>query len=386
MREGEALPVDIGQWACGNSSACTKAKQRMEEPDSKPKAKGRKPNKRRNRNKSRGPPPTPSLKIVLRNLRLDLDHLVEFVTELVDRSNEKLAFKMSLNKEQLEALVQDQKTALETAEQFKQQQSNPPSEPGEDGEKANEESPPAASAPTNNASAQSSQYLQAAKVPRTFETPDPNSIATSVLYFLPPKSSARRGAIPGTLYMVLMAPELETIKSISEGEPAPGSTGPPSVDYSRAIAKRKLQLAAALDAMQSTKPDLDIHEAVNNKTWRIDEHETTTNFLETDDYKEYLETAKVSEEERNNRPKPAPGGGLQSAAAAADPPVAALVLHLQKKLELEKKRKQARRKESKKKKAASSNNNNNKIRKRGRKKKRPPKQPNGTAAPASGGG
>jgi len=209
-----------------------------------------------------------------------------------------------------------------------------------------------------------------------------NCITARILYMVPPKKTHRRGDKPGNAYLILQAPRIESLAPVKEppttiqeeGKPAAANDAPsskkpppPAVDYSRVLAKRRLMLRRALEAMQavvaadnqntSEADKLVLEESLNNKVWKIPakmnknrQHDRMVGTIfETPDYQQFLEQQAAAKEERQARPKPAPGGGVSTAATTEGgenvngQPVAALVLHLQKKQEEEKKRKTARR-------------------------------------------
>jgi Smg-4/UPF3 family len=379
-------------------------------------------NKKKRRNKrrrdprkgppsARGPPPTPALKVTIRNIFSP--NVAEIVRTLVSRANEKLTAldpKMGLDDVHLEQLVADENSALEAAKKWRAEKENASS----DNERANGENDGAMTMETDSVKEAATVDGLIADVDKNLHISiangvnsgnansasvggicqKGNQIMTRVLYFVAPKKTHRRGEKPGVAYLVLSAPPMETLDPVVEPatqEPLlngnyetatshssviPLATVPPStVDYTRDVAKRRLMLQKAFDAMQAVvaadsshnADAMVVEESVNSKTWKqqsphrsLPVDRMVGTIFDTDDYKQFLERTAKEEEQRLARPKPVPGGGIAHGGTITDAtaqPVAALVLHLQQKQEEEKKRKLAKRKtkETKAKKLVTSN-------------------------------
>jgi hypothetical protein len=180
-------------------------------------------------------------------------------------------------------------------------------------------------------------------------------IQTRVLYYVAPKKSKRRGEKPGVAYLILTPPPFEMLPTVLELSSSSKSNlsavvaskksmvllqnTPPPVDYAREIAKRKIVLQNALQALQAVAATdalhnanaLSVEEAMNPKIWKpivktkrnpLDRLMGT--IFDTPDYQEFMTKTARLKQERNARPRPAPGGGgatvlttgLSSSAAA----------------------------------------------------------------------
>jgi hypothetical protein len=383
-------------------------------------------NKKKRRNKrrrdprkappsARGPPPTPVLKVTIRNIFSS--NVAESVCSLVSRANEKLTAldpKMVLDEVHLAQLVADENSALEAEKMWRAEKENASSDnecaKGENDEGVAVEADAIKESETIDgliADVDKNLHISIANGINSENTSSANGggiclngnqITTRVLYFVAPKKTHRRGEKPGVAYLVLSAPPMETLAPVVEPRSSTATatqepllngnsetakshsslvTVPPStLDYTRDVAKRRLMLQKAFDAMRAVvaadsshnADAMVVEESVNVKTWKQQLPNRSSpvdrmvgNIFDTDDYKQFLERTAKEEEQRLARPKPAPGGGMAHGGFGADAmaqPVAALVLHLQHKQEEEKKRKLAKRKtkETKAKKLVTSNN------------------------------
>lgn len=353
---------------------------------------------------ARGPPLAPVLKVTIRNIHSGgTADVAERIRALIRSANEKLTAldpKLVLDEAHLKQLVVDDEKKLVVEVEADRNESADSAVNGDvKAEKAAAgDTTVDETKPDNESTAvkDTPEYLAAAIGANLHISDHENSvnlrnqIVTRVLYMVPPKKTRRRGEKPGVAYLVLTAPPVEILASVVEpaversdetvasqkstttaaSVTSSSSAPPPVVDYSRDVAKRRLMLQHALDAMQwvvsadaSNNVDaMVVQESVNSKTWKQQQQpllskavaraspldRLTGTIFETDDYLQFLEKTAKEEEQRKARPKPAPGGsmafGSGSAAAADAQPVAALVLHLQKKQEEEKMRKLAKRK------------------------------------------
>lgn len=358
-------------------------------------------NNKRRRDLRRGPrgcPPTPQIKVLIRNIRNIQDfgtaqQIIGFVRVLVERANEKLPDKrMQLSAQNLDRLVQQEQAALQEREMWEEslkviepepEEEANENEPNEDESATKDEGEDAAAAgddtemaveettaPKRTAAdivANVIPAMQSLKV-SSEATSVRDAITTTVMYICPPKKTRRRGEKPGCVYLLLTAPTLET-KAPPRTVPAPapvtnadGTIEPapvPYVDYTPEVTQRRLLLQLAVDSMTASALDdatskqewagSVVEEALNPKplksTFRPDRMHGTVQ--ETPDYVQFLERTAHEKQERSERPKPAPGGGLAAAMNAAGDngqPTAALVLHLQAKHDELNKRNKAKRK------------------------------------------
>lgn len=207
-------------------------------------------------------------------------------------------------------------------------------------------------------------------------------VTVRVIYVVPPKYSQRRGEKPGSIYLVLQTPPILS----RDGSKEPDGIAP---DYSKDVARCRLMLQRALDAMikvaqEDAKSQQDfalcqVELAPSVKTWTVrtsvvrNRNQVEGTLEQSVDYKEFLERVSKEAMERKSRPKPAPGGGTTVSSAmqtAGENQVAAIVLHLRKKKEEEKKKKNSKGKPSgkAKKKDTNDGSNNKKASKRRNKK------------------
>jgi hypothetical protein len=177
--------------------------------------------------------------------------------------------------------------------------------------------------------------------------------------------------------------------------PAPTPTPTPvvpTVDYSGAVAKGRLILVQAIEALEQQVQDDSkgphnyagciVEPSVSGKTWRhqygrVDRRE---NSIETTaDYKNWLQSLTQQREDLKARPKPAPGGGGLSTGEANENgmPISAIVAHLR-----------AKRQEAKRKKAGKKKKDkvDTKPKGGGGKKKKDPKRANASGVTTGGRG
>lgn len=162
----------------------------------------------------------------------------------------------------------------------------------------------------------------------------------------------------------------------SREEPAPEPVPPIAIDYSRDLAKGRLLLSQAIEALQRISQEdsnssqlfsnCRIEISMSGKTWRNQHHRQDRregSIESTNDYKNWLQSLTTKQEDLKNRPKPAPGGGSHNLSSdGADnngQPIAALVQHLKTK------RQQLKRKKLKKKKEKQADKKSKEGKKRG---------------------
>lgn len=352
----------------------------------------RKKNKRRNRDrfsKPRGPPQPPQVKVTFRKVA-NVDKygtakaMSELVEEIIKRANEKLVAdqKMEMDLASFRSVVENEEAALAARAEWEKKLADDIKKESEEEDKTQEEESheptetkeetcePSSDAAVNGlATDVKGLSLEEGKQASSL-------IVARLLYVVPPKKTRRRGDKPGYAYLVMSTPLIEnrtpdipekaTLEEATEAassEEKPVTETMPSVDYSRDVAERRLNLIRALEVLVAvavddakTKQDFSgciVEESTNGKAWkpssRWDRLEGTIE--ETPDYKAFLEKTEREKEELMARPRPSPGGGASSLATtpgASDngQPVAAIVMHLRKKQEEEKKRRQKRSKES----------------------------------------
>jgi hypothetical protein len=149
--------------------------------------------------------------------------------------------------------------------------------------------------------------------------------------------------------------------------PAPTPTPAPAVvltvDYSGAVAKGRLLLVQAIEALEQQAQDDSkgprnyagciVEPSVSGKTWRhqfgrVDRRE---NSIETTaDYKNWMQSLTQQREDLKSRPKPAPGGGGLSTGGETTEngmPISAIVAHLRAKRQEAKRKKTGKKKKDK---------------------------------------
>jgi hypothetical protein len=202
------------------------------------------------------------------------------------------------------------------------------------------------------------------------------TITVRPLYVVPARKTRRRGERSGTLYVLLISPKVDD-ESVNKSKdqspvvsPSPTTssgkasqktvTSTPSVDYTRQLARCRLLLSNALEALREVA-ELDsksqenfsgciVQESLNLKTWkppagRPDRREGTIE--STLEFKKWLESTEQQKEVLKSRPKPTPGGGVSGAGGEGvenGETVAALVQHLLAKKEEIKRKKTHRKK------------------------------------------
>jgi hypothetical protein len=355
-----------------------------------------------------GPPPSPSLKVTIRNIYAF--DVAQVVVNLVSAANEnslsalsvtakELVPKLVLDETSLQQMVNEAKLAEEATKKWKEEgDSKDVVSANSEAEKVNSSNDHVASSDKKiEMNASTSVDSLATVVARSLKIADEEinmnkkfgrneSVHARVLYMVPPKKTRRRVEKPGIVYLLLTAPAIEIklspvaeLQSVNEegnvqvdaavssahfDDITPSDCVLPTLDYSRDVAKGPLLLQNTLELLQVTatnlsSPPMMVEESRNTKVWKqqpfscrspVDRLAGT--IFETEDYQQFLEGNVRREEQLKARPKPAPGGGISMSGggtAAGLPgsesqPVAALVLHLQKKQEEEKKRKLAMRK------------------------------------------
>lgn len=398
----------VGSGAATAPSNAAAKKKRKRKPRRNPQWKGAAVSSKH------GPPLAPTLKVTIRNIyAVDVAQTIQ---NLVSAANEnsltalpmtakELVPKLLLDEASLQQLVNEAKLAEEATKNWKE---------GGDSKDAAEVNSVAEKIDSSNADVVSSDKANdpvsvdslATVVARSLKIADvesnPNkkfgksqSVDVRVLYMVPPKKTRRRGEKPGIAYLLLTAPAIETkLAPVLEMPPVsaegktqvdavtmngavdetkPSDCVPPTVDYSRDVAKGRLLLQNAVELLQvsatkASSPPMTVEESKNNKVWKQQPFSSRSpvdrlagTIFETEDYQQFLEGTVRREEQLKARPKPAPGGGMTSGGGATSAPgsdaqpVAALVLHLQKKQEEEKKRKLALRKTKDEKKGKPSN-------------------------------
>ena len=161
------------------------------------------------------------------------------------------------------------------------------------------------------------------------------------------------------------APSFTPVAAIAVAPTVPHSPSP-AAEHSRAVAKGRLLLVQAMEALTVTARDdargpqlfagCIVEPSMSGKTWRQQYHRPDRRegtIESTADFKQWLQSLAKLEEDLKARPKPAPGGGSTSAGSNPDGsgeanagPVAAIVMHLRAKRE-ESKRKKAKKKKEK---------------------------------------
>jgi len=352
-------------------------------------------NKRRKERKpagTKGPPPTPQVKVVIRNIQSaetygTAKQIIEgILTALVERANDKLTAKLVLDATNLNQLLQDEHTVLIARQEWEEgllQSSN--NDDDDDDDEDDEETKAADDDAARGEGKTDEKEQEQGDTPieleplvktmaqvlipaiQNLKISDSSvpGIATTVLYVVPPKKTRRRGEKPGCVYMLLTAPVLD-IQAPAVVAATAADTGfetmapipAPAIDYTQQVTHRRNLLLTAVEAMtqlaaQDAKGKQEwaacvVEESLNSKAWKtnLDTTRMPGTVEETSDYQQFLLDDKKTKEERLARPKPAPGGGLALALAAAEngQPMAALVLHLRAKHEEENKRKKAKRK------------------------------------------
>lgn len=364
---------------------------------------------------SRGPPLTPVLKVTIRKIGSlhgeDAGSVSSMIRGLICSANEKLSVldpKMVLDELYLKQLIDDENVAAVAAQKWKEEKEKVANVNGELKEdevegvvdtKAMDEGKGVYVGKFNSAPDSLAEAMDK-NLQLSDEINFKNQIVARVLYIVPPKKTRRRGEKPGTVYLILTAPPIERLAPVVEpaaewindsetvasqstvaasvtSSSAAVTPPPPAVDYSRDVAKRRLMLQHALEAMQdvvavdavNNVDSVMVEESISAKSWkqsirsRAPMDRMAGTIFETEDYQQFLSKTLKDEEQRRTRPRPTPGGGMASANGAgtdsSGQPVAALVLHMQLKQEEEKKRKQAKRKakDSKKKKSGPAEGN-----------------------------
>ena len=193
------------------------------------------------------------------------------------------------------------------------------------------------------------------------------TITVRPLYVVPARKTRRRGERAGVAYVLLIAPKVEhkhdnkvkeqdkkgphvvppteesTSENTSKASPKAVTSTPP-VDFTRQLARYRLMLSNALDALRQvaeedrTKQEFFsgciVEQSLNGKTWkpsggRPDRREGTIE--STLEFKKWLESTAQQKEALKSRPKPIPGGGVTGAGGDGQEngeAVAALVQHL----------------------------------------------------------
>jgi hypothetical protein len=192
------------------------------------------------------------------------------------------------------------------------------------------------------------------------------TITVRPMYVIPARMTRRRGEKAGTAYVLLIAPKVDdesvnrnkdqdkkdpsavrpletTISSDKSSRKTVTST--PPVDYTRQLARCRLVLSNALEALREVAA-LDsktqehfagciVEQSLNGKTWKIpagrpDRREGTVEA--SLEFKKWLELTVQQKEVLKSRPKPTPGGGSVPGVGGDGPEndetVAALVQHL----------------------------------------------------------
>ena len=176
------------------------------------------------------------------------------------------------------------------------------------------------------------------------------------------------------------APGAKTTTAAPKPTPKPSKSA--NADYSRAVAKGRLLLKQAVDALvqladedakaQQIYAGCSVEEAMSGKTWRHQNHRPDRRegtIESTSDFKNWLQSLTKQEEDLKARPKPTPGGGGLAMTAGVDgtengQQLSAIVMHLR-----------AKRQEAKRKKAKKKKEKNDKA--KGKKKKEGSKQRSG---------
>ena len=173
----------------------------------------------------------------------------------------------------------------------------------------------------------------------------------------------------------------------SASQPAAPISKSSHADYSRAVAKGRLLLKNAVDALiqladqdaktQQLYAGCIVEESMSGKTWRHQNHRPDRregSIETTSDFKNWLQSLAKQEEDLKARPKPAPGGGSLAMSTGVDgttiedgQQLSAIVIHLR-----------AKRQEAKRKKAKKKKEKNDKA--KGKKKKEGSKQRGGGGA------
>jgi hypothetical protein len=187
------------------------------------------------------------------------------------------------------------------------------------------------------------------------------TIMVQPLYVVPPRKSKRYGERAGVAYVLLIAPKV-TDESINKGiaadidknghgqvaEPldksatpaAATSAKPTAVDYTRQLAKCSLLLNSALETLQSTAhadsktqnhfSGCMIELSPNQKAWKVGgggggggggfrrPFRREGTIESSQEFKQWLEWTAQQKEVLKARPKPAPGGGVASSATTAE--------------------------------------------------------------------
>jgi hypothetical protein len=332
----------------------------------------------------KGPPPTPQLKVTIRNIhnadqngtvRNVGDRILRKLVQLAsDKLNSPDRIALQWDEAGFCALAEADEAARKVREEWKTKQGSE----GKitDTKETNKEGDVADTIESTHSNNDSSE-LQSAVVVRmeqlTIANPpqDESTIHVRALYVVPPKKTKRRGEKTGYAYLILTAPPIAAREPQTDQDAASTRSGKSAsdhvqapVDYSQDVARRRLMIQRTLDSLiktadedAKTKQEFSecvVLESLSGKTWkprtdtiRRDRMEGTIE--ETADYKAFFDKSEQEKEERKARPKPAPGGGasfLMTSATSSNnhggQPVAAIVLHLRKKQEEEKKRKQGK--------------------------------------------
>ncbi|GAX15974.1 hypothetical protein FisN_22Hh171 [Fistulifera solaris] len=330
----------------------------------------------------KGPPPTPQLKVTIRNIHnADLNGTVQHVGDRILRKLVQLAgdklntpdrIVLQWDEAGFRALAEADEAARKLREEWKSKQESDGK--NIDTKETSKEGEVADTIETTHSNDESSDLPSAVVEGMehlTIDNPpqDEPTIHVRALYVLPPKKTKRRGEKTGCAYLVLTAPpiaarELDPDAASTRSGKSASDQAPAPIDYSQDVAKRRLMIQRTLEALiktaeedAKTKQEFSecvVLESLSGKTWkprtdtiRRDRMEGTIE--ETADYKAFFEKSEQEKEERKARPKPAPGGGVSSVMTSASSsinnggqPIAAIVLHLRKKQEEEKKRKQGK--------------------------------------------
>lgn len=269
------------------------------------------------------------------------------VQAIIDRANERLSSKVTLDTVSLERLIEEEEAAKAYRAEFerKQQQAC---------EAKAKEAVGDEEGPLEDARPEPAPEPTAAPTVAPV-SPQVQGISGRVLYAVPPKKTRRRGEKPGCVYLLLHGPPIPPPSSKVTADDATTAT---SESYSRELAKRQSLLERVLEAMMAvaaedarTKQEFAgcaVEESLNGKAWRpnLGTDRLSDTLFESPDYLEFLKRQAAANQARKARPKPSPGGanGLFATTAASEPAVAELVKHLLKKQEMQRKNKNARRK------------------------------------------
>lgn len=273
---------------------------------------------------------------------------------LVAVANQSLVTKMQFHEDKMKDLLEGQALAIKAREAWKQKilqddDNDDTKQELHEEEELNQndtatgdpEEPTSEEEPRDEQQSRQPSYAQSLNDDKPVVV-NPHAIQAQVLYVVPPRPPThRRGPRPGIVYLLLTAPD-----SLPDNDNDP----------TRELAKRRLQLQLALEALQAVHhhPDLVVEESKNPKVWKeppLQQQQTNTTLgtiFETPEYLAYQSGLEERETNRQAKAKPAPGGGVAFRTAEAAAPVAAIVEFLQKKRDDAKQKKLAKRKEKRK--------------------------------------